>query len=79
MIINYVHGNLSKQTIIDFMKQMDNFTKEQLEGVMNCIENDLQVTYKDNSKRGSKTIIHGDLATLVYLKASILLRAKQIK
>lgn len=60
--------------IKEFMKEMEQFSKEELEGVMKCIESDTNVTYGERARGGFVDVIHGTAAILVYLKANSLLK-----
>lgn len=71
MIYDKPSGNMIRQ----FIKEMKDFTKEELEGVINCIENDPNVTYGERSRGGFTDVIHGNEAICVYTMARCLLRS----
>lgn len=69
LILEKTSVNLIRQ----FIKEMKDFTREELEGVKHCIENDTNVTYKERVRGGFKDVIHNDSAICVYTMACCLL------
>ena len=74
METNMIFERPSTNMIREFVKEMKNFSKEELEGVKSCIENDKNVTYKERSRGGYVDSIHGDHVVCVYLMADFLLK-----
>ena len=58
----------------EYIKEMKNFTLEELKGIKHCIENDSNVTYNERVRGGFEKVIHGDEAICVYMMASYLLQ-----
>ena len=66
----------SVNVVKEFIKEMKNFTREELEGVKKCIENDSSVTRKVKYRNSFKLTIHDNEAICVYMLASYMLENK---
>lgn len=71
-----IYTNPSNNLIREFIKEMRGFSKEELEGVIHCIESDTNVTYPERARGGFVDVIHGTEAICVHLMASSLLKRK---
>lgn len=69
----HLHVGFSMQTLI---KEMKKFSKEELQGLIKCIEQDSSVTYAERVRGGYEDVIHGDANIIAYMMASYLLAMK---
>ena len=73
MTIRQEFNKLSNGFIREFIKEMKRFSKEELEGLIYCIESDNNVT---RTKSNGNICICDDVAICVHLAANLLLRQK---
>lgn len=73
METKYFMKSISPNFVKEFIKEMKNLGKEELEGVKRCIENDSHVTYGERCRSGFVDVIHSDEAICVYMMADKLL------
>ena len=63
----------TKLFVNDIIKEIPNMSKEELEGIKKCIEEDNKVTYVERAQK-LMDVIHGDFAIFTYIAASINLK-----
>lgn len=76
METNYECEALPSSVIDGLIKEMKDFTKEELEGLIKCIENDSSVTKKRKYRNGFRIIIDDYFAMKAYMLASCILENK---
>ena len=74
MVIKQEYRKPSNRLVKNFVNEMKQFSKDELEGLIECIEEDKNVTRTSN--RG-KVYIYEDTAIAVHLFANVLLRKYQ--
>lgn len=74
MVIKQEYRKPSNRLVKNFVNEMKTFSKDELEGLVKCIESDESVTRTSNS---GKVCIYENTAIAVHLFANMLLRKNQ--
>lgn len=77
MELKYDYVPYSNEMLVDLVREMENLSIEELEGIKRCIESDCEVFYPGRGCNTFIKAIHGDAAILVWTKAEYLLRSKR--